>query len=93
MVTNPIEGAVLAELKYIDVLEPEYYILSTAPSILGYKHSPETLEKMRKIPLRLIKPKESKTGLGLPGRKLTENDRVKRNKIARIKKRKRWCNG
>lgn len=39
------------EQYYIDVLKPEYNILSVAGSLFGYKHTPESLEKMREIAL------------------------------------------
>lgn len=38
------------EQYYIDLLNPEYNILKKAYSSLGYKHTEETLEKMRTVP-------------------------------------------
>lgn len=35
------------EQHYIDTLYPEYNVLKTAYSSLGYKHTPESLEKVR----------------------------------------------
>lgn len=35
------------EQYYIDILNPEYNILKTAYSILGYRHSPENIEKFK----------------------------------------------
>jgi len=39
--------AVKREQDYIDLLAPEYNILKIAGSLLGYKHSEETLKKFR----------------------------------------------
>lgn len=36
------------EQYYLDLLVPEYNILKTAYSLLGYRHSPENLEKLKK---------------------------------------------
>lgn len=40
------DNAVSREQYYIDLLKPEYNILPTAGSLLGFKHSEETLEKI-----------------------------------------------
>jgi group I intron endonuclease len=37
------------EQYFIDLLNPEYNILKVAGSLFGYKHSPETLKKMKEI--------------------------------------------
>jgi group I intron endonuclease len=39
-------SAVTREQYYLDILKPEYNILSTAGTSLGYKHTEEALEKM-----------------------------------------------
>nr|QCW06880.1 hypothetical protein [Drechslerella brochopaga] len=39
------------EQNYIDLLNPDYNILKVAGSLFGYKHSPETINKMREIAL------------------------------------------
>lgn len=39
------------EQYYIDLLKPEYNILQVAGSLFGYKHTQESLEKMREIAL------------------------------------------
>lgn len=39
------------EQHYIDLLKPEYNILQVAGSLFGYKHTQESLEKMREIAL------------------------------------------
>jgi group I intron endonuclease len=39
------------EQYYIDLLKPEYNILQVAGSLFGYKHTTESIEKMRKIAL------------------------------------------
>ena len=38
--------AVLREQYYLDLLKPEYNILKKAGSLLGFKHSPETIAKI-----------------------------------------------
>lgn len=44
--------AVSREQYYIDLLKPEYNILKKADSSLGYKHSEETLEKLKSFAIR-----------------------------------------
>jgi len=39
------------EQYFIDLLNPDYNILKVAGSLFGYKHSPESLEKMKEIAL------------------------------------------
>lgn len=39
------------EQYYLDLLKPEYNIVKTAGSTLGYKHTPESLIKMREFVL------------------------------------------
>lgn len=39
------------EQDYLDNLKPEYNIVETAGSTLGYKHTEESLEKMRNFVL------------------------------------------
>ena len=54
------------EQYYIDLIKPEYNILTKAGSSLGFKHSPETLLKFknRKLsPEAYINLKKSKAGL------------------------------
>lgn len=41
------ENATIREQYYMDLLNPEYNILKTAGSFLGFKHSEETIEKFR----------------------------------------------
>lgn len=45
-VTKP-EDTLPREQYYLDTLEPEYNILDTAGNSLGYKQTPESIEKMR----------------------------------------------
>ncbi len=44
------KDVVSREQHYIDFLNPEYNILKKAYSSLGYKHTEETLEKMKTVP-------------------------------------------
>jgi group I intron endonuclease len=56
---------IVREQYYIDLLNPEYNILKVAGSMLGFKHSPETLLKLkdRKLsPEALINLKKAKAG-------------------------------
>lgn len=48
------------EQYYIDLLKPEYNILQVAGSLFGYKHTPESLEKMREIALNRSDETKSK---------------------------------
>ena len=48
------------EQYYMDLLKPEYNIVKTAGSTVGYKHTPESLEKMRAFVLS-DEVKEKKT--------------------------------
>lgn len=41
------ELAIVKEQYYIDLIKPEYNILKTAGSSLGYKHTEETMSKMK----------------------------------------------
>lgn len=43
----PAEGIRAREQYYLDLLKPEYNILKTAGSSLGFKHSEESLAKLR----------------------------------------------
>jgi group I intron endonuclease len=47
------------EQYYIDLLKPEYNILTTAGSLLGFKHSEETKKKMREVKLGRIFSEET----------------------------------
>lgn len=48
------------EQYYIDLLKPEYNILQVAGSLFGYKHTSESLEKMREIALNRSDETKSK---------------------------------
>lgn len=48
------------EQHYMDLLKPEYNIVKTAGSTIGYKHTPETMAKMRAFVLS-DEVKEKKT--------------------------------
>jgi len=43
-----VEGIRAREQYYLDLLNPEYNLLQTAGSSLGFKHSEESLAKLRK---------------------------------------------
>src|ERR1700712_3130180 len=44
-----LENCTEREQHYISLLEPEYNILKTAGSLLGYKHTKETLTRLASI--------------------------------------------
>jgi len=46
-----ISQALVREQYYLDNMKPEYNIVKVAGSTLGYKHSPESIAKMRAIVL------------------------------------------
>ena len=48
-----VEGIRAREQHYLDTLKPEYNLLQTAGSSLGFKHSEESLAKLRKHLLKL----------------------------------------
>lgn len=43
----PPESAIQREQYYLDLLKPDYNILKTAGSFLGFKHSEETIAKFK----------------------------------------------
>jgi group I intron endonuclease len=43
----PPEQCIEKEQRWMDVLSPEYNISRTAGSTVGYRHTPESIEKMR----------------------------------------------
>lgn len=65
------------EQHYLDLLVPEYNILKTAYSLLGYKHSPESLDKLKG---RIISPEHKKLLSSVHKGKLVSPET--RNKLA-----------
>jgi len=67
------------EQHYIDVLKPDYNILQTAGSLLGFKHSDESLSKISKALTGEKNPMYGKIGENSPlfGRQLSEETRAK----------------
>jgi len=51
------------EQYFIDLLKPEYNILKVAGSFFGYKHTPESLEKMTCREIALNRSEETKAKL------------------------------
>jgi len=49
----PVSELIEREQFYLDLLIPDYNVLKYAYSLLGFKHSPETLEKLKN---KLISP-------------------------------------
>lgn len=75
---NPSE-VIAREQYYIDLLKPEYNILKVAGSLFGYKHSPESLEKMREIALNRSDETKAKLREAALGKtyKHTEETKIK----------------
>lgn len=67
------------EQYYIDLLKPEYNILQIAGSLFGYKHTPESLEKMREIALNRSDETKAKLREAALGKtyKHTEETKIK----------------
>jgi group I intron endonuclease len=81
------DSAVEREQYYIDLLNPEYNILKVAGSLFGYKHTPESLEKMREIALNRSDETKAKLREAALGKTHTEETKIKlRNAILGIKR-------
>jgi group I intron endonuclease len=67
------------EQYFIDLLKPEYNILRVAGSFFGYKHTPESLEKMREIALNRSDETKAKLREAALGKtyKHTEETKIK----------------
>jgi len=67
------------EQYYIDMLKPEYNILKVAGSLFGYKHTPESILKMREIALNCSDETKAKLREAALGRtyKHTEETKMK----------------
>jgi group I intron endonuclease len=63
----------------VDLLKPEYNILQVAGSLFGYKHTPESLEKMREIALNRSDETKAKLREAALGKtyKHTEETKIK----------------
>lgn len=83
------DSAIEREQYYIDLLNPEYNILKVAGSLFGYKHTPESLEKMREIALNRSDETKAKLREAALGKTYnhTEETKIKlRNAILGIKR-------
>lgn len=65
------------EQYYIDLLKPEYNILQVAGSLFGYKHTQESLEKMRNIALNRSEETKAKLREKALGRTYTHSEETK----------------
>ena len=77
------------EQYYIDLLQPEYNILKVAGSFFGYKHTEETLAKMKEIALNRSEETKAKLREAALGRTFnhTEETKIKlRDAILGIKR-------
>lgn len=71
------------EQYYLDLLKPNYNILKTAGSSFGYKHTEETLAKMRER--NHSEETKSKIGKTLKGRTLSEETKTKMGNVKKGK--------
>lgn len=65
------------EQYYIDFLKPEYNILKVAGSFFGYKHTPESLEKMREIALNRSDETKAKLRMAALGKTYNHTEETK----------------
>lgn len=79
---------------YMDLWKPEYNILKIAGSSLGYKHTEETLAKLRKPKSDEHKKKLSEACKGrtssFKGKTHTEENKKKHSEVMKIKMRDYW---
>jgi len=69
------KNTTIREQHYMDICKPEYNILKIAGSSLGFKHSEETIEKLReRVHTEEAKAKISKSRIGT---KISEETRAK----------------
>ena len=68
-------NAINREQYYLDLLNPEYNILQTAGSLLGFKHSAETLEKFKNREVSDIT--KNNLAVAATGRVLTDEEKEK----------------
>lgn len=68
-------NAIDREQYYLNLLNPEYNILKTAGSLLGFKHSEETLKKFKNREVSDIT--KNNLSIAATGRVLTEEEREK----------------
>jgi len=72
-----VEDVIKREQYFMDLLKPEYNILMVAGSCLGYKHSQETITKMRIAALNRSEETKAKMAAAKLGQKLSEEIRAK----------------
>lgn len=72
------ELVLIKEQYYMDLLQPEYNILKIAGSLLGFKHSPETLLKFM--------DRDLKTGFATTALNINNNEIIKFNSIRKAAK-------
>jgi group I intron endonuclease len=65
------------EQYYIDLLKPEYNILQVAGSLFGYKHTPESVEKMREIALNRSDETKAKLREAALGKRYNHTEETK----------------
>lgn len=69
------ENVISREQHYLDLLSPEYNILTEARSSLGYKHTEETLAKFQER--KFSEEQKAKLSAAATGRKLSEDTKAK----------------
>jgi len=82
----PIKSNMEREQFYIDLLIPEYNILRNAYSVLGYKHTQETIDKLKE---KIISPEHKKIISSIHTGKVVNEDTRKKLAAATAEYRKR----
>ena len=72
------------EQYYIDLLNPEYNILKIAGSAIGYKHTKEAIEKIRKAGLGRSRDKETKKKISATLKTFFSENEKARGTMAKI---------
>jgi len=73
---DPLD-VIAREQHYIDILKPEYNILKVAGSLFGYKHTEESLAKMKEIALNRSDETKAKLREAALGKTNTRETKVK----------------
>jgi group I intron endonuclease len=66
------------EQYYLDLIKPEYNILQTAGSMFGYKHTEDTVLKMREAKLGISRDEETKAKISASLKVLKNNEEASR---------------
>lgn len=78
------ENYIKREQYYLDRIKPEYNILKIARSSLGFKHSEETIEKLKTISKGRAVSEEHKVKLSLATKGIPRSEEVKANMYKKL---------